>query len=419
MPRRAKYIFGSSFLNKYKEIDKIGEGGNSVVYKVIDEEGKYYALKLLNKKYDKESIKRFKNEIEYCKRNNHRNLIHILDNGIFNVNGEESMFYVMPLYYENLRDIMDRKISGDDKLLYFNQILEGVKYLHSGGNYHRDIKPENILFDSTTNNMIVSDLGISHFNKEDMYTIVETRHTSRLANFQYAAPEQREKGAIVDHRADIYALGLILNELFTGHVPHGSSYIKIGDVDPNFSFLDDVVELMIKQNKNDRPKDIETVQYEINSRIQLENKQKEIKKLKEITIEASDEKDILILDPPKLIDVIYDEDEERLRFKLSHPINDDWVRCIKTNSWGSLIGYDVDTFNFEYEYASVHLSVNNIDYIQKIIDYFKQWIENANLEYPKMIDRMRTMNRLREEAYIKSELQKKERIAKAINNIKF
>ena len=118
-----------------------------------------------------------------------------------------------------------------------------------------------------------------------------------MANFQYAAPEQKEKGALVDHRADIYALGLILNELFTGHVPYGSSYKKIGDVASEYSFLDDVVELMIKQIKEDRPNDIETVQFEINSRIELDKTNKEIRRLKEIEIKESEEKDILILDP--------------------------------------------------------------------------------------------------------------------------
>ena len=214
-------------------------------------------------------------------------------------------------------------------------------------------------------------------------------------------------------------MGLILNELFTGHVPHGTSYKKIRDVSPDYAFLDEVVEKMIKQEKNDRPNDIETVQYEINSRIELEKANKEINRLKEIEIKDSEEKDILIVDPPKLIDVAYDEYESRLRFKLSHPINDDWVSCMRTGSWNSIVGYDIDNFRFEREYASVQLSVRDLDYAQKITDCFKQWINNANSAYPDLIERMRSMAKLNKEAAIKAEIQKKEKIASALNNIKF
>lgn len=76
---------------------------------------------------------------------------------------------------------------------------------------------------------------------------------------------------------------------------------------------------MIKQNKDERYKDIETIQYEIKVRQELHNKKNEINKLKEIKFSESKENDILILDPPKLIDVTYDENERRLRFKLSQP----------------------------------------------------------------------------------------------------
>lgn len=76
--------------------------------------------------------------------------------------------------------------------------------------WHRDLKPENILHDPIENRLVVSDFGIAHFTAELMHTLVETKLAERLANFHYAAPEQRRPGGLVDHRADIYALGLIL-----------------------------------------------------------------------------------------------------------------------------------------------------------------------------------------------------------------
>ena len=83
------------------------------------------------------------------------------------------------------------------------------------------------------------------------------------------------------------------------------------------------------------------------------------------------------------------------------------------------MGYDVDRFNFKYEYASVQLSVRNLDYAQNIIDYFKQWINNANSEYPKKVKQIRDQERRRKEAEIKAEIQRKEKIANTISNLKF
>ena len=417
MARRKKYVFQTSFLSKYYEIEKIGEGGNSTVYKVKDDDEKEYALKLLSKKHNKESIKRFKNEIGYCMRAKHDNIMKVIDNGIIDINDEKMMFYVMPLYKKNLKELMKLGIKNEKKLFYFNQILEGIKYFHNGGNYHRDIKPENILYDETNDRLIIADLGISHFNKEEMNTLIETKINSRLANFIYAAPEQKEKEEIVDERADIYALGLILNELFTGRVPLGTNYKKIQDVDSNYSFLDDIVELMIKQDMKERPKNIEEVQFEINSRIQLNNINKELKKLKEIEIKENNEKDPIIIYPPKIIDVKYDEQEFRLRFKLSQSINQLWINCIKSQSWSYLSSYNVDKFNFEHDLVSVYLPLRDVEYAKTLTNYLKQWISNANLEYPKKVKENYELNKKMREKEIKEEIEKKEKIKNAIQKI--
>jgi serine/threonine-protein kinase len=83
------------------------------------------------------------------------------------------------------------------------------------------LKPENLLV-SAQNRIVVADFGIAHFREEHMLTAIETRATERLANYRYSAPKQRTPGATVDERADIFALGYILNEMFTTDVPHGA-----------------------------------------------------------------------------------------------------------------------------------------------------------------------------------------------------
>ena len=65
-------------------------------------------------------------------------------------------------------------------------------------------------------------------------------------DFQYAAPEQRRPDQSVDSRADIYALGLIINEMFTGHVIQGVDYERINSQDPDNGYLDYVVQLMVQ-----------------------------------------------------------------------------------------------------------------------------------------------------------------------------
>src|SRR3981081_1724934 len=98
----------------------------------------------------------------------------------------------------------------------FVKILDGVEAAHLQGVIHRDLKPENILVDSKGAHPAIADFGIASFTEDLLVTSVETAPTQRLANFQYAAPEQRLGGRTVRDTADIYALGLILNEMFTG-----------------------------------------------------------------------------------------------------------------------------------------------------------------------------------------------------------
>jgi serine/threonine protein kinase len=82
--------------------------------------------------------------------------------------------------------------------------------------------------------------------------LVETKDGSRLANFQYAAPEQRSRGGEIDHRTDLYPLGLILNEMFTGHVPEGADPPTIASVAPAYAYLDAIVRRSMQHDKAHR-----------------------------------------------------------------------------------------------------------------------------------------------------------------------
>lgn len=242
---------------------QLGQGGAGTVFYAKAADGESVAIKLLKKGLSSEKIKRFKNEIAFCQGNWHAGIIRVLDHGFSFENEEKRFFYVMPIYDSTYRDYIsfDKDLSQCENSII--QILDAVEVAHSRGCFHRDIKPENILANKSFSQFVLSDFGIAHFEEEDLVTAVETKHASRLANFQYASPEQKTRDAKVDHRADIYALGLIINETFTRQVPHGTGFKKIADVSSAHSYLDKIVEKMIHQNPDRRFQKIEEIKAEL------------------------------------------------------------------------------------------------------------------------------------------------------------
>jgi len=99
--------------------------------------------------------------------------------------------------------------------------------------------------------------------KEELLKAVETKDQERLANFTYAAPEQRIRGKPVYHRADVFALGLILNEMFTKNVPLATGYPLIATAAPNYAYLDELIERMIQHSPRDRPQAVANLKQEL------------------------------------------------------------------------------------------------------------------------------------------------------------
>lgn len=120
----------------------------------------------------------------------------------------------------------------------------GVSCLHANGVVHRDLKPENVLI-SRDGNAWVADLGIAHIDPDFVSVSLRTIAAERLLNRDYYAPEQRF-GTVgeVDGRADIYALGCILYELFTGAPPVRRDSPPVASVDLAFAPLDAVINRM-------------------------------------------------------------------------------------------------------------------------------------------------------------------------------
>jgi len=173
------------------------------------------------------------------------------DWGLAEIEGVKVPFYVMPVFAKTLRSVMNENKKPEELIPLFIQVLDGIEEAHKKGIWHRDLKPENILIDETNTQVAITDFGVAHFS-ELVQTEIETHPHERLANFRYAAPEQRSNGP-VDHRADIYALGLILYEMLTAELLQGTSHRRIALIHPNLAKLDQLVEWMSCQVPSDRP----------------------------------------------------------------------------------------------------------------------------------------------------------------------
>lgn len=243
----------------------LGEGGSGVVYDVHDDDGGQWAIKCLRPTaLNRQKLKRFKNEIGLCSKLKHPNIVGVEDWGLVQVGEAHLPFFVMRQYPTTLRKLMREGMAPSDGLFWFLQLLAGIEAAHDKAVWHRDLKPENLLCEPTTETLVVADFGIAHVAEPLLHTTIETQPQDRMANFQYAAPEQRRSEiATVDHRADIYALGLILNELFTGEVLQGTGHKKIATASPEFGYLDALVERMVRQSPNDRPASVAEIRQEL------------------------------------------------------------------------------------------------------------------------------------------------------------
>ena len=139
----------------------------------------------------------------------------------------------------------------------------GAACLHSYGIVHRDLKPENILI-GKNGEPWVADLGIAHVNPDFVSVGVKTLASERLLNRDYYAPEQRFGNATdVDNRADIYALGYIMYELFAGSPPVRSSSPALVKINEAFAVLDPVFVRMTAHEPKNRYQFIEDAIEEI------------------------------------------------------------------------------------------------------------------------------------------------------------
>lgn len=387
----------------------IGEGGAGRVYEVANSAGEVFALKYLApERVTSERLKRFKNEIEFCQRHSHANIIRVIDTGSSPAGGIKCPFYVMKRYSSTLRSLLG-SLRPEEGMRLYSQILDGVEAAHFARVWHRDLKPENILWSDTNKGVVIADFGIAHFEEEEIYTAVETRVAARMANFQYSAPEQRVRGASVDHRADIFALGLMLNEMFTGEVLHGTGYKRIEEVNPAYAYLDDIVDQMVQQKPINRPDSIEAIKKELIGRKAAFIALQKFDEIKGQVVNASM--------PPEfqpLSIIALDFEGGTLQLKLSRNVPPGWSHEFQNPRGGhsSIMGYGPERFDIRGDTASIGVRENE-NLIQDLVNHAKQYVEAANRGYVEQLRFQAT----RQEQQQRAALEKKVAEAEMRKNI--
>jgi serine/threonine protein kinase len=407
-------VFTTTFAT-YTATHIIGEGGSGRIFEASDDTGGICAIKWLDPaKATKEKVKRFKNELQFCLRNRHPHILTIIDHGVLIKGEDNSPFYVMPLYDGSLRDLLKAGISRSKVLNYFAQILDGVEAAHIQGVVHRDLKPENILYAAGDDRLVIADFGIARFEEDELYTAVETKDSARLANFQYAAPEQRSRGAEPDQRADIYALGLILNEMFTGEVPSGTGYKTIAKVASDYEYLDSMVEEMMRQSPEDRIDSIEKIKNQLIGRKNEFITRQKVSELKDTVVPITELDDPLIADPPRLVN--FDWDRGILTLVFQRPVSEKWVWALQ-NMGGhtSLMGKGPGAFKIHGDKAVIEAAENQV---QKIIDYFNDWLPVANRVYEQRIRREKEQAEEKQRKELERQIAEQEARQRVLKNIK-
>ncbi len=207
-------------ISHYKVIDKLGEGGMGVVYKAHDTKlDRTVALKFLPSRLgtDETEKQRFINEAKAASALDHSNIcaIHSIDET------DDGNLFIVMAYYEGMslkQKIEEGPLPLKDVVNYTIQIVSGIQKAHEKGVIHRDLKPANI-FITIDDQVKIIDFGLAKAAEQALLT----KSGTTLGTVPYMSPEQA-RGEKVDHRTDIWALGVVMYEMITRQRPFKSDY---------------------------------------------------------------------------------------------------------------------------------------------------------------------------------------------------
>jgi tetratricopeptide (TPR) repeat protein len=215
-------------LGPYEILEEIGKGGMATVYRArqtsVDRD---VAIKVIqrNLAHTFSAVQRFQREAKLIARLEHPHILPIYD-----FDGAHEPPYIVMRYLDGgtLRDVMSKGTLPHSEIVFvLRQVCAALDYAHRQGIIHRDIKPSNILIDRE-GNAFVNDLGIARLLENDPLGGDLTETNMVMGTPEYMSPQQAMDDPDLDHRTDIYALGVMLFEMLTGRLPYrAASNMKV------------------------------------------------------------------------------------------------------------------------------------------------------------------------------------------------
>jgi serine/threonine protein kinase len=206
---------------QYEILQLLGKGGMGAVYKARQKSlNRLVALKVLpsDARQEPTFAERFSREAQALAQLSHSSIVAVHEFG------QAGGFYFFVMEFvdgTNLRQLLrTHRLSPREALAIVPQICDALQYAHDQGIVHRDIKPENVLVDKQ-GRVKIADFGLARLLGQDPAGERLTRSAEVMGTPQYMAPEQVERPLEVDHRADIYSLGVVFYEMLTGELPLG------------------------------------------------------------------------------------------------------------------------------------------------------------------------------------------------------
>lgn len=208
--------------SQFEIVQRLGEGGMSKVYKAFDRlMNRYVALKVMKNDVPEWAHRHFRREARMCASFMHHNLVHVSQVGT----AEEYDVLWFAMEYLRGKDVSWFIESGTPMgipviLEIFSQVLDALRYVHLRRIVHCDIKPSNIFVTRDSHDPLLRVVKLLDFGvARDLSDLTSHNTHHIMGDPRYIAPEQTIPGNYIDHRADLYALGMTFYEAITGHHP--------------------------------------------------------------------------------------------------------------------------------------------------------------------------------------------------------
>jgi hypothetical protein len=240
----------------------VGQGGMGAVYQARQPKlDRLVAVKILPPEVANSPgfTERFSREARSLARLSHPNIVTIFDFG-----AADSLYYFSMEYVDgkNVRDLLEAgELAPTLALKIIAQVCDALQYAHDEGFVHRDIKPENILLDSK-GRVKIADFGLARLVGLTPTYLTLTGSQEVMGTLYYMAPEQLKRTHRVDHRADLYSLGVVFYEMLTGELPVGrfAPPSQRAPIDPR---LDAIVLRALAREPENRYQDAAQIKQEI------------------------------------------------------------------------------------------------------------------------------------------------------------